>query len=168
MPGIIESQNPQYAPDSRSREVRAYLGKLLLTQHFSAASRRGQLLEYLVQHTLAGDADKINEYAIGLDVFRKPASFDPRIESVVRTEFSRLRQRLKDYYADEGRRDTIAIDFPPRSYVANFEFRDATTIANAAGIAKLRELPKLRASRGWLRSKRSRRARYRAMEPFSS
>ncbi len=140
MPGIIDGQNSQHVPDSRSREVRAYLGKLLLTQHFSAASRRGQLLDYLVQHTLAGDADKINEYAIGLDVFRKPASFDPRIESLVRTEFSRLRQRLKDYYADEGRRDTIAIDFPPRSYVANFDFRDATSIAEAVGAPRLVEI----------------------------
>jgi serine/threonine-protein kinase len=140
MPGIIEGQNSQHVPDSRSREVRAYLGKLLLTQHFSAASRRGQLLEYLVQHTLAGDADKINEYAIGLDVFRKPASFDPRIESVVRTEFSRLRQRLKDYYADEGQRDTIAIDFPPRSYVANFDFRDAISIAEPTAAPRLVEI----------------------------
>ena len=83
-----------------------------------------QLLNYLVEHTLAGDVDKITEYAIGLDVFQKPTSFDPRIESVVRTEFSRLRQRLKEYYAEDGRRDSIAIDFPPRSYAASFEFRD--------------------------------------------
>jgi hypothetical protein len=59
---------------------------------------------------------------------------------VVRTEFSRLRQRLKDYYADEGRRDTIAIDFPPRSYVANFDFRDATSIAEPAIAPRLVEI----------------------------
>ena len=75
-----------------------------------------------MEHTLAGEGDKVSEYAIGLDVFQKPASFDPRIESVVRTEVSRLRQRLKDYYADEGRKDPIVIDFPQRSYAATFEF----------------------------------------------
>ena len=123
MPGIIESS--PLAPDSRTREIRAYVAKLLVTAQFPVASRRGQLLNYLVQHTLAGDADQINEYAIGLDVFQRPASFDPRIESVVRTEFSRLRQRLKEYYADEGRRDAIVIDFPPRSYTASFEFQKA-------------------------------------------
>jgi TolB-like protein len=47
---------------------------------------------------------------------------------VVRTEFSRLRQRLKDYYAEDGRRDTIVIEFPPRSYVASFTFRDASKL----------------------------------------
>ncbi len=102
-------------------DVRAYLQRLLASPAFSISSRRGQLLKYLVEHTLAGDGDKVSEYAIGLDVFQKPPSFDPRIESVVRTEVSRLRQRLKDYYANEGRSDPIVIDFPQRSYAATFE-----------------------------------------------
>ncbi|HVN93018.1 MAG TPA: hypothetical protein VMT38_04955 [Terracidiphilus sp.] len=132
MPGIIESQPSSRSPDSRSTEIRATLERLLGTQHFSAASRRGQLLRFLVEHTLAGDADKINEYAIGLEVFQRPASFDPRIESVVRTEFSRLRQRLRDYYAEDGRRDSVVIEFPPRSYVASFTFRDPAKLREPA------------------------------------
>lgn len=133
MPGTVESQASPRSPDSRSREIRACLARLLATPQFSASSRRGQLLQYLVQHTLAGDADQINEYAIGLEVFDRPSSFDPRIESIVRTEFSRLRKRLKDYYTEEGRSDPIAIDFPPRSYVATFEFRNATTVLEPGG-----------------------------------
>ena len=117
MSGTIESHAAPRTPDSRSQAIRATLERLLGTQHFSASSRRGQLLRYLVEHTLAGDADKINEYAIGLDVFQRPTTFDPRIESVVRTEFSRLRQRLRDYYAEDGCRDTIVIDFPDRKSV---------------------------------------------------
>lgn len=131
MPGTIESHAFQRFPDTRSEQIRATLERLLGTQHFAAASRRGQLLRYLVEHTLKGDADKINEYAIGLDVFDRPASFDPRIESIVRTEFSRLRQRLRDYYAEDGRSDAIVIDFPPRSYVASFTFRDTAKLREA-------------------------------------
>ncbi|MGB7135753.1 MAG: hypothetical protein WBD46_10735, partial [Acidobacteriaceae bacterium] len=116
MPGTNESQAASRAPNPRAQEIRAYARELLSGPQFAASGRRGQLLQYLVQHTLAGDADKVNEYGIGLEVFQKPTSFDPRIESVVRTEFSRLRQRLKEYYAEEGRNDRIAIDFPPRSY----------------------------------------------------
>ncbi len=143
MPGIIESHASSRTPDSRSQAIRATLDRLLGTQHFSASSRRGQLLRYLVEHTLAGDADKINEYAIGLDVFQKPTSFDPRIESLVRTEFSRLRQRLKDYYVEDGRRDTIAIDFPPRSYVANFTFRDASKLRETTAFPQPARAPQL-------------------------
>lgn len=143
MPGIIESHSSPRTPDSRSQAIRATLGRLLGTQHFSASSRRGQLLRYLVEHTLKGDAEKINEYAIGLDVFQRPASFDPRIESVVRTEFSRLRQRLKDYYAEDGHRDTIVIDFPPRSYVASFTFRDASKLREATAFPEPARVPEL-------------------------
>lgn len=131
MPGTVESFAASPAPEGRLGEVRAYLAQLLETPQFSGSSRRGQLLQYLVSETLAGNGEKITEYGIGLDVFRKPDSFDPRIESVVRTEFSRLRQRLKAWYAEQGRRDRIVIDFPPRSYAASFEFRDPDAIAEA-------------------------------------
>ena len=141
MSGTIESHATPRTPDSRSQAIRATLERLLGTQHFSAPSRRGQLLRYLVEHTLAGDADKINEYAIGLDVFQRPTTFDPRIESVVRTEFSRLRQRLKDYYAEDGRRDTIVIDFPPRSYVASFTFRDAAKLGETTAFPEPARAP---------------------------
>jgi len=143
MPGTIESHVSFRAPDARSREIRSYLAELLATQQFATSGRRGQLLQYLVEHTLAGDADKITEYGIGLDVFQKPTSFDPRIESVVRTEFSRLRQKLKEYYADEGRRDRIFIDFPPRSYAATFTFRNPAELEEAAA-AVPQPLPKTR------------------------
>ena len=156
MPGIIESHASPRNPDARSQEIRATLERLLGTQHFSAASRRGQLLRYLVEHTLKGDADQINEYAIGLEVFQRPESFDPRIESVVRTEFSRLRQRLKDYYAEDGRRDAITIDFPPRSYVASFTFRDASKLHEPTAFPETARAPQLvppsarQARRAWI------------------
>ena len=67
--------------------------------------RRGRLLRYLLEQTLAGDGDKITEYGIGLDVFEKPSSFDPRIESSIRAEMSRLRRTLADYYAGAGSAD---------------------------------------------------------------
>jgi TolB-like protein/Tfp pilus assembly protein PilF len=137
MPGSIESHASLPSSDARSREIRAYVRQLLTAPQFTSSSRRGQLLAYLVDHTLAGDADKINEYAIGLDVFQRPTTFDPRIESLVRTEFSRLRQRLKEYYAGEGSRDPITIEFPPRSYAANFEFRSAAEAAKPVAMPQL-------------------------------
>ena len=120
----LESDDSLSLVQARAQDIGAYLKRLLATPHFTCTGRRGQLLEYLVKHTLSGDADKLSEYGIALDVFRRPPSFDPSIESLVRTEFSRLRRRLKQYYAEDGRNDGIVIDFPPRSYAAAIEFRD--------------------------------------------
>ena len=134
MPGNIESEVPPRTSDSRAQEIRAYLAQLLASRQFAAASRRGQLLEYLVNRTLEGDADKISEYAIGLEVFQRPPSFDPRIESLVRTEVSRLRQRLREYYAEDGMSDPIVIDLPQRSYIVSFEFREVDNAAEPEAI----------------------------------
>ena len=112
------------ALDSAQRdEIRGQLARLLATAAFASSLRRGQLLRYLVERALAGEGDGINEYAIGLDVFEKPASFDPRIESIVRNEAGRLRQKLKDYYAESGRQDRVLIELPPRGYKPAFVFR---------------------------------------------
>ncbi|MGO4880814.1 MAG: tetratricopeptide repeat protein [Bryobacteraceae bacterium] len=113
------------ALDSAQRdEIRSQLARLLATPTFASSLRRGQLLRYLVERALAGEGDGINEYAIGLDVFEKPASFDPRIESIVRNEAGRLRQKLRDYYAESGRQDRVLIELPPRGYKPAFMFRE--------------------------------------------
>jgi TolB-like protein/Tfp pilus assembly protein PilF len=113
------------ALDSAQRDqIRTQLAKLLATAAFASSLRRGQLLRYLVERTLTGEGDGINEYAIGLDVFEKPASFDPRIESIVRNEAGRLRQKLKEYYAETGCQDRVLIELPLRSYKPAFVFRE--------------------------------------------
>lgn len=111
--------------DSGQRaDVRAQLDRVLAAPAFTSSLRRGQLLRYLVERALAGEAGGINEYAIGVDVFEKAPSFDPRIESIVRTEAGRLRQKLRDYYAADGRADRVWIEIPLRSYKPAFHFRD--------------------------------------------
>ncbi len=124
-----ETDAPPHA-ELQPAQVRACLENLLSSPAFSGSPRRAQLLRYLVERTLAGDGERINEYAIGLDVFGKPASFDPRLESIVRTELARLRQKLRDYYVQDGLNDAVQIDIPPRSYVPGFRLREpAATLA---------------------------------------
>jgi TolB-like protein len=103
-----------------AEDVRTAVDLLLQSADFRIPARRARLLTYLADRTLAGDADRINEYAIGADVFGKPSSFDPKQDAVVRAEISRLRQNLKDYYAGPGREDRIRIDFPVRGYFLTF------------------------------------------------
>jgi serine/threonine-protein kinase len=106
----------------KADEVRAQLERILASPAFSASVRRARLLRYLTERGLSGDGERVNEYAIGVDVFDKPASFDPRLESTVRSEFSRLRQKLNEYYETDGRADRILIEFPRRSYVPALTF----------------------------------------------
>ena len=98
----------------------AHLDRVMASAAFASSGRSAQLLRYLVTRAMAGQGEQVNEYAIGVDVFERPESFDPRLDSIVRTELSRLRKRLKDYYLSEGAPAEIRIDLPLRSYVPIF------------------------------------------------
>src|SRR5687768_2320204 len=94
-------------PDVRANltgeAVQNELGRILGSPAFANAERSRQLLRYLVAESLAGRASRLKEYSIGVDVFGRPASFDPQTDSIVRTETNRLRSRLRQYYADGPR-----------------------------------------------------------------
>jgi serine/threonine-protein kinase len=123
---------------ARYTEIRGQVERVIASPTFSAAPRSAQLLQYLVERTLAGEGDRVNEYSIGVDVFRKLPSFDPRSDSAVRTDVMRLRQRLRRYYENGGRGDPVVLKLPVRCYRVNFEFRDcapAETAVAAVGPA---------------------------------
>src|SRR5262249_24330935 len=52
---------------------------------------------------------------------------DPRIDTIVRAEVSRLRSRLERYYATEGQADRCIISLPRGSYVPLFHGRPEAT-----------------------------------------
>jgi hypothetical protein len=52
-------------------EVRKSLERVLGWPGFTS-KRRGALLRYLAEKTLAGETDRLGEYSIALDVFGKP------------------------------------------------------------------------------------------------
>src|SRR5581483_10671945 len=87
---LKESERPRSA---QPHEIRGALERVLASPGFTSR-RRSDLLRYLVERTLNGDAERLTEYGIALDVFGKPESFDPRKESTIRAEMSRVRKAL--------------------------------------------------------------------------
>lgn len=91
------------------------------TLHSSQALRH--LLKFLSDKALAGEADQLKEYTIGLDVFDKPADYDPRKDATVRLHVSRLRQKLADYYRTEGKNDPVFVSLPKGHFKLIWEAR---------------------------------------------
>ena len=100
--------------------VRSELEKVLSSETFSRSGRLREFLGFTVKNALEGRSDDLKEYAIALNVFHRPESYDPKIDSLVRVEASKLRSKLALYYRTEGRDDPIAIDLPKGSYVPTF------------------------------------------------
>ena len=105
--------------------VREALERVLASPGFDASARHRRLLEYLVEETLAGRADRLKGLTIAIDVFgRDAATYDREADPVVRIEAAKLRRRLKSYYLTAGQEDPIRIDLPKGTYVPTFERRD--------------------------------------------
>ncbi len=101
-------------------EVRRALDKILGSQTFVGALRAQQFLRFVVEESLAGRSHEIKEVLVATRVFQLDQSFDRRKNSIVRAEATRLRKRLKEYYAREGRRDSLIIELPSGGYAAGF------------------------------------------------
>ncbi len=108
---------PTPAPES----VRAQLERILASPAFTNAKSARRFLQYVVDETLAGRSGQIKEYVVGVAVFDRGDSFDPRADGVVRVEATRLRGRLRDYY--QGLNDPVLIELPKGSYVPVFQLR---------------------------------------------
>ena len=58
--------------------VRAQLEKILSSKLFAGGERAAGFLRFVVEKTLAGQADQIKEYVIAVEVLGRKPSFDPR------------------------------------------------------------------------------------------
>lgn len=101
--------------------VQQQLERVLASPQFAETTRLNRFLRYLVDRALAGDADSLKGYAIGVDVFDRPDDFDPSLDTIVRVQAGKLRTRLDLYYAGEGRDDPLRIVIPKGSYGPVFE-----------------------------------------------
>src|ERR1700735_3647644 len=97
--------------------------RIIQSKAFRTSEVHRNLLHYLAEKSLSGMADSLKEYTVGLDVFAKPASYDPRQESVVRMHAARLRQKLAEYYRTEGVDDPVIVDLPKGGFKLTFEPR---------------------------------------------
>lgn len=103
-----------------SAEIEAQLQRILESSVFRSSPRHSRFLSFVVRKALAGEADSIKEYPIGLEVFDRTPDFDPAADPVVRSEARRLRGRLADYYKEAGKLDPVHIELPKGTYVPVF------------------------------------------------
>jgi len=72
-------------------QIREELGRALASRHFSEAPNLSAFLKYIVEKALAGESDRVKEYAIATEVFGRPVTFDPRLDTIVRVQATKVR-----------------------------------------------------------------------------
>jgi hypothetical protein len=113
---------------SASDPRRALVDRIIVSSTFAKCERLSSLLAYVCDLALNGRVKEINEQKIGEAVFGRPRNYDSSIDGIVRTQASRLRQRLELYFTEEGLEEPIRIVIPRGGYVPVFEPRSAPVV----------------------------------------
>jgi len=98
--------------------------RIIASPRFSKSERLSSFLVLVCRLSLEGQTHRINEQYIGIAVFERKADYDTAVDGIVRTHASRLRQRLEQYFQDDGRHETLRVEIPPGSYVPIFSTRE--------------------------------------------
>ena len=134
----MATRTPTLPPANASdKSVRQQLTRILASKTFSQVDRLKRFVNFIVDETVEGRGSDLKEYVIGVQVFGKEPSFDPRTDPIVRVQARRLRTRLARYYRDEGNSDEIVVDLPKGGYAPVFRPRDDAPAAKRSLTATL-------------------------------
>src|SRR5258708_35939105 len=121
-PMLHPPNNMLHAPDLRDTDKYQQSDRISKSGTFSGSENLISFLQFLVKETVENPDAQVKEYAIATAVFGRSNDFDPRIDSVVRVQAKRLRQKLQEYYETEGKLDSILIELPKGHYKITFSF----------------------------------------------
>ncbi|WP_282154173.1 adenylate cyclase [Ruegeria atlantica] len=84
-------------------------------------------LVYVVEESLNGRADEIRAKTIAMDVYGGTVAEMARRENVVRVDAGRLRRKLVEYYAKDGRDEGTVFDLPKGGYAPEISIKSPET-----------------------------------------
>jgi hypothetical protein len=111
------SSSPMTVPIDAAR---AELEATLSSSAFARTRNLSNLLRYLCEKQLNGEADQLKEYTIAVEAYGRPSDFRQKENSIVRVEIKRLREKLRQYYESEGADREVQISIPVGQYAPLF------------------------------------------------
>src|SRR5215813_12524681 len=123
--------------DFEAQAVRRQLDKVLASAGFSRNERLSRFLRFVVERQLEGRDQELKESLIAIEVFGRLPGYDSKQDPIVRTEASRLRARLSEYYLADGKSDSMIIELPKGGYVPVVRSAERTDKPAAPEAARL-------------------------------
>ncbi|MCX6142452.1 MAG: helix-turn-helix domain-containing protein [Ignavibacteriales bacterium] len=99
-------------------QIREILADILESPEFKESQRYRDLLQYLVEESIAGRSPK--ETTIGIQLFGKDASFNSKEDATVRVYINNLRKKLDHYYLTSEKPHAQKLSIPVGHYKVEF------------------------------------------------
>lgn len=104
-----------------------------LAQRIAASESIGRsrlladFLLFVVDRHIRNRADEITEQQIGVLVFGRAEGYDANDDNIVRSYARNLRKRIDEYFASEGKEETLLLEIPRGGYAPAFSPRNVET-----------------------------------------
>jgi len=106
--------------------------RIVASPPFQKSARLRDLLCFLAERTLHGQAQDLSEHRIGSAVFGKAQDYSVVEDSSVRVHVRQLRLKLHEYFDGEGRGETVVVEIPKGAYTTLFRTVEHGAVAEPA------------------------------------
>lgn len=121
------------AQPASSEDPRRIVERILLSPLFHGEEEISEILLYICYYTQSGNLDALREHDIGVAVLGLEPGYDVRENTAVADAVDKIRERLKLYFANEGRREPMRLTIPKGEFRAFFYEADPRELAAADG-----------------------------------
>jgi hypothetical protein len=100
-------------------QIREHLDVVLASDEFSSSRRASELLQHLVERSLAGDSASLKERLLGVEIFHRRSDYNTSTDAIVRVTANDVRRRLAQFYSRHPDQP-LRISLPLGSYIPDF------------------------------------------------
>ena len=91
--------------------------RVVASRSFAKSALLSRFLLYVCEREITGKTYEISEHQIGVHVFGRRPGYHPGEDNIVRNYARQLRQRLDQYFLEEGRAEELHLSIPRGKYV---------------------------------------------------
>jgi hypothetical protein len=94
--------------------------RIVASRSFAKSALLSRFLLYVCEREITGRTGEISEHQIGVRVFGRRPGYSAGEDNIVRNYARQLRQRLQQYFQEEGKDEEIRVSIPRGKYVPLF------------------------------------------------
>jgi len=122
---------PGTKPSIDAELIRAQVERIIASEPFRKSNRYPRFFKFIVDQTLAGNADQLKERTLGIEVFDRAPDYELKTDPIVRVAAGELRKRLAQYYIQNDSESELRIEVHPGSYIPEFHWPQHDSVDSA-------------------------------------
>lgn len=115
--GSMATSKRRQAPAKARQEL---VRRILASPQFASAESLRKIVLFLFDRSNGSDTP-VKEHEIATLALGRPTTFDPKIDPIVRVSIASIRDRLQQFFDQEGRSEKIRISIPKGRYRLDFK-----------------------------------------------